>query len=191
MSVAELSRAMEMSYMGVKQHCVKLQDLGYLETWRVPRVEVGRPQKMYKLTKKCEPLFPKADETVTLALLEAVKLQFGDAGPEKLLFRYYDQLGDKWLNKVRVGKSLVERATKLAELRDQSGCFSRCLYTAKEGFRIEEYHHPMQKIFDLYPAVITMEVRMMEKLIGSQVVRTVKKGTQGVRCVTYQISTLG
>ena len=51
MSVNELAAALGMSYMGVKQHCVELQKKGYLDTWRRPK-EVGRPEKVYRLTEK-------------------------------------------------------------------------------------------------------------------------------------------
>jgi len=62
MPVSDLARELGKSYMGVKQHCLKLTEMGYLEEWRVPREkkEVGRPEKLYRLTKKCDPLFPDA-----------------------------------------------------------------------------------------------------------------------------------
>ena len=42
-AVAELAEELEMSYMGVKQHCIKLEEMGYVKPWRVPRKEAGRP----------------------------------------------------------------------------------------------------------------------------------------------------
>ena len=41
--VGELCEKLDMSYMGVKQHCVALEKLGYLDTWRRPK-KVGRPE---------------------------------------------------------------------------------------------------------------------------------------------------
>ena len=35
LSVNELASKLEMSYMGVKQHCVELEKRGYLDTWRI------------------------------------------------------------------------------------------------------------------------------------------------------------
>ena len=43
LSVAELSKILKMSYMGVKQHCVDLEKKGYLTTWRRPK-KMGRPK---------------------------------------------------------------------------------------------------------------------------------------------------
>ena len=65
MSVGELSEAMGMSYMGVKKHCIAMQKLGYLDTWRRPK-DVGRPEKLYRITQKLDPLFPRIEDDVTL-----------------------------------------------------------------------------------------------------------------------------
>ena len=69
MSVAELSSALGMSYMGIKQHCVELDKRGYLDTWRRPKA-VGRPEKVYRLTSKAEPLFPQVGNEFSIILLK-------------------------------------------------------------------------------------------------------------------------
>ena len=44
LSVNEMSGALCMSYMGVKQNCVQLEKLGYLDTWLRPKKAGGRPE---------------------------------------------------------------------------------------------------------------------------------------------------
>lgn len=191
MPIPELAALMEMSYMGVKQHCEVLHDLGYLERSRVPRTEVGRPEITYRLTTKADALFPQAGVGMTLSLLENMKQLFGATAPEKLLFQYFSDLQGKWLSRLQRAKSLVEKATILASLREKEGCFSRCSYDVKNGFRIEEFHHPLWALFAEYPAAILMELRMMEQLMGSKVERReVAGGRGGPAKVEYFISTL-
>ena len=190
-TVAELSKELEMSYMGVKQHCMKLEVMGLLKTWRVPRKGAGRPEKLYILTDKCDSLFPQAGVELSLNVMEGVKKFFGDNAPEKILFHHYEQLRVAWSPVVKKGKSLVEKATRLADLRDKAGCFSRCHYSPAEGFRIEEYHHPMRDLFEKYPAAVQQEVRMMEILLGSKIERKVKKMEKGGEMVVYEIAVLG
>ena len=191
--VSDLAREVEMSYMGVKQHCLKLRDLGYLEEWRVPREkkEVGRPEKLYRLTPKCDPLFPQAGVGMTLAVLEGVKQMFGEAAPEKVLFNHFRVLREEWQPKLRAGKSLVEKATRLADLRDKEGWFNRCHYDANTGFRIEDFHNPLAKIYEHYPNAVRMEVQMMEQLLGTKVVRSEAATGKGRKRVVYEIATLG
>lgn len=191
LTVADLSRELEMSYMGTKQHCVKLEEMGFLKTWRVPRKSAGRPEKLYVLTERCAELFPQAGVELSLNVMEGVKRFFGESAPEKILFHHYEQQRAEWAQQVSRGKSMVEKATRLVELREKAGVFCQCHYSAKGGFRIEEYHHPMQQIFNHYPSAIQQEVRMMEKLLGTKVERSVTQTEKGGELVIYKIGVLG
>src|SRR5712691_7041155 len=68
MSVNELVEKMKMSYMGIKQHCLTLQRDGYLDTWRRPQ-KMGRPEMVYRLTRRSHDLFPADGNEFTLELL--------------------------------------------------------------------------------------------------------------------------
>lgn len=191
MAVSELAKELKMSYMGVKQHCVNLEKKGYLKTWRVPRTQVGRPEKLYRLTEACEELFPQAGPTLTLNLLKGVKKLYGESAPEKMLFHHFEDQRQRWSAKMKGVNSLAEKATKLAELRDAEGCFSKCSYDSQTGLRIEEFHHPMAKIYEQYPSALRMEVQMMEQLLGSRMSRKVVEGAKGRELVVYEVASLG
>lgn len=190
--IPELCRRLGGSYMGMKDQCDKLVKLGYVEKWRVPRTEVGRPEVMYRLTQKADALFLQAGVSLSLELLDAAKALFGDTAPERLLLQYFRQLREAWAPKLTKGKSLVERATLLSGLREKEGCFGRCRYDPQNGFRIEEYHHPLQAIYSEYPGAISLEVRMMEELLGTKITRKeIPGGRGGPARVDYVVATLG
>ncbi len=193
MPISDLARELGMSYMGVKQHCLKLVEKGYLEEWRIPRgrKEIGRPEKLYRLTDRCDELFPQAGVSLSLSVLANVRDLYGEAAPEKLLLTYFRDLQKGWQPKVRKGKSLVEKATRLTDLRDQAGWFSRCYYRPETGFRIEEFHNPMAPIYAVYPSAIRMELQMIEQLLGSKVHRADISVGKGRRRTVYEIATLG
>ena len=191
MAVSELAKELKMSYMGVKQHCVNLEKKGYLKTWRVPRTQVGRPEKLYRLTEACNDLFPQAGTSLTLNLLQGVKQLYGESAPEKMLFHHFEDQRQRWSERMRGISSLAEKATKLAELRDSEGCFSKCTYEANEGLRIEEYHHPMSAIYEVYPNAVRMEVQMMEQLLGTRMARKNIDAGKGRELIIYDISSLG
>jgi predicted ArsR family transcriptional regulator len=190
--VSELSKRLEMSYMAAKKHCEDLLALGYLERRRAPRTEVGRPEIFYRLNGKAAALFPQAGAGLTLEILDAVRTMFGDTAPDRLLFQYFQQQAERWKLKLAKAKSLVEKATLLADLREKEGCFARCKYDADRGFRIEEYHHPLLPVFDRHPHAIGMELRMLEQLLGSKITRReIAGGPQGPARVDFEIATLG
>jgi predicted ArsR family transcriptional regulator len=190
--VSELSRRIEVGYMAVKQYCEDLKELGYLDRSRVPRTEVGRPEIFYRLTKKADALFPQAGTMFSLEVLDGLKPLFGESAPERVLFQYFQQQQEEWLPKLGKAKSLIEKATLLAGLREKTGCFDRCKYDAEKGFRIEEYHHPLQRIFEKYPRAAAMELRMMEQLLGAKVVRReIPGGRAGPARIDFEVATLG
>lgn len=190
--VPELQRRLGGSYMGVKDQCEALVKLGYLETWRLPRTVVGRPEIMYRLTGKADALFPEAGARMTLEVLEAARQLFGDTAPERLLFQYFQDLHEQWRPRLLKAKSLVEKATLLSALREKEGCFGRCRYDPDRGFRIEEVHHPLGPVFERYPNAIQFEVRIMEELLGSRVIRReVPGGRHGPARIDYEVQTLG
>ncbi|MEX2579418.1 MAG: hypothetical protein WD342_10200 [Verrucomicrobiales bacterium] len=174
MSVGELAEALDMSYMGIKKHCLAMQKLGYLDTWRRPK-DVGRPEKLYRVTEKLGPLFPPIGNDVSLAILEAAT-QLEPNAAEKLLFTFFRGQTEKIGGSV-TGDSVQERAEKLAAARSGLGYFSHCVYTEEEGLRIDEYHNPLQPLFDKYPTLERMEAQMFERLLGARVDRQVTKAS--------------
>src|ERR687888_421902 len=85
MSVNELVEKMGMSYMGIKQHCITLHRDGYLDTWRRPQ-KMGRPEMVYRLTRRTHDLFQADSNRLTLELLKSIEEIHGANAPEKLLY---------------------------------------------------------------------------------------------------------
>ncbi|MGD9418935.1 MAG: helix-turn-helix transcriptional regulator [Verrucomicrobiota bacterium JB025] len=172
MPVSDLARNIGGSYMGVKNHCDELTKLGYLIRTRLPRTAVGRPEIFYSLGQKSTALFPQAGADFTLTLLDETRRMFGESAPEKLLFQYFNNVGETWRKQLDQLATPQDRAAKLATLRAKSGCAS--LFQPATGdtpARILETHNPLQQVFDAYPRATTMEQRMLEQLVGTSLNR--------------------
>ena len=98
--VKELAKAMKMSYMGVKQHCTELEKKGFLDTWRRPG-EVGRPEKLYRLTEKAAAFYPESGNELTLEILHSIQQIYGPSAPDKLLFNHFAKKTEAYLKKVK------------------------------------------------------------------------------------------
>lgn len=183
LSVPELAVKLKMSYMGVKKHCIALEKLGYLDTWRRPK-QVGRPEKLYRLTDKANELYPQIGDDVTLTILE-VAAQTDTHGAERLLFAYFSRQGELLAKKIK-GATVAERAAALSKWRDQSGHVSECRQDEEIGLHIVEFHNPLQALFDRYPALDRMEEQLFEKVLGAAVTRNVTK-VSGLRTMVFRI----
>ena len=172
MSVGELAEALLLSYMGVKQHCVELERLGYLDTWRRPKAptQTGRPELVYRLTRKAHELFPLASNEMTLALLDSAQALYGPVAPEKLLFTVFQRKTETFLARVK-GETVQERAEAFAALRDAEGCMAE-LERDEDGLRIVEYHTPLADLLAAYPALLhRLEQEMYTRVLRAPVKR--------------------
>lgn len=187
LSVSEMAARLGMSYMGVKQHCVELHSRGYLDTWRRPK-PVGRPEKVYRITRKAAPLFPQAGNELSLEVLRTVSQIYGSNAPDRLLFGYFNRKAETYGKRVR-GKTVADRAVSLAKLRDAEGYISDCAYDARQGLRIIEFHSLLMELIDEFPNVPRMETQMFEKLLGASVERSEERAS-GLKRTVFKISTL-
>jgi predicted ArsR family transcriptional regulator len=170
LTVAELAGRLGMSYMGVKQHCVELERGGYLDTFRRHR-GVGRPELIYRLTAKAQDLFPRADNGLSLSLLEQARKLYGAGAPEKILYLHFQQKAADYAGKIK-GESLPERLASFARLRDREGCMAEC---QENPLRLIERHHPMMDLFDVHPAAADMERDVIQRVLGAPVRREVTR----------------
>jgi predicted ArsR family transcriptional regulator len=171
MAVTEIAAGVGASYMGVKQHCEELHKLGYLDRTRVPRTEVGRPEIFYSLSEKAAALFPEVGVDFTLELLAELKGLFGESTPDKLLFQYFQKLELKWQAALAKAGTIRARAEKLVTLREQFGGTVSLSVGGGGDLCLEEFHNPLQRIFERYPRAAAMELRMIEQLLGARVTR--------------------
>jgi len=187
MAVGDIAKALEMSYMGVKQHCISLEKLGYLDTWRQPQ-KAGRPLKLYRLTKKTAPLFPDIGSELGTGILETLKESYGSNAPEKALLSFFNQKAEAYQKSVK-GKSVLEKADKLAKIREKEGYLSECVYEASKGLRIIEYHSLISELEQKYPSTARMEEQMFSKILNAPVDRHAET-VSGLARIRYEIKTL-
>jgi predicted ArsR family transcriptional regulator len=183
MSVNELVRKMKMSYMGIKQHCLTLQRDGYLDTWRRPQ-KMGRPEMVYRLTRRTHDLFQTDSNEFTLQLLQSVQETYGPNAPEKLLYNVFERKTAALKARVK-GDDVAERAKWLSKLRDSEGYMSQFSTEEAGGPQILECHSPILNLIDRYPIVGRLEQDMFEGVLGTSVRREETRNSGLYECAFY------
>ena len=183
MSVNELVDKMGMSYMGIKQHCLTLQRDGYLDTWRRPQ-KMGRPEMVYRLTRRSHDLFPADSNHVTIELLESTKDIYGANAPEKLLYSIFEKRTAALKAKVK-GATVAERAKWLAKMRDSEGYMAEFRPSEKDGPQILECHSPIMNVLEKYPIIGRLEQEMFEAVLGTPVRREETRTSGLYECAFY------
>lgn len=184
MSVNQLVAKMKMSYMGIKQHCLTLQRDGYLDTWRRPQ-RMGRPEMVYRLTRRTHDLFPTDSNQFTFELLKSSHEIYGSNAPEKLLYNVFERKGAALKAKAK-GETVAERAKWLAKVRDGEGYMAQFITEEKEGGpQILECHSPILNLLDRYPIVGRLEQDMFAAVLGTRVRREETRNSGLYECAFY------
>lgn len=182
LSVSELCDRINLSYMGVKQHCVALEKDGYLDTWRRPK-GMGRPEKAYRLTTLAQEFFPTEYTNLTLEILETVSRVYGDDAPERILQQIYADMTTRLKEKVK-GANLEEKARALAALRDTDGYMSEYYENPDVSkAQIIEYNSPVLAIVDSYPILEKFETELFEELLGVKISRELERVSGLYKCI--------
>jgi predicted ArsR family transcriptional regulator len=184
MSVNELVAKMRMSYMGIKQHCLTLQRDGYLDTWRRPQ-KMGRPEVVYRLTRRTHDLFVTDSNQLTLELLKSSQEIYGPNAAEKLLYNVFEKKTAAMKGKAK-GETVAERAKWLARMRDSEGYMAQFIPGEKDrGPQIVEYHSPILNLLDRYPIVARLEQEMFEAVLGARVHREETRNSGLYECAFF------
>lgn len=182
LSVNELVDRMKMSYMGIKQHCLTLERDGYLDTWRRPQ-KMGRPEMVYRLTRRAQDLFQADSNRFTLDLLQSVEEIYGPSAAEKLLYNVYQRKTAALKDKVK-GSTVTDRAKSLAKIRDGDG-YMADFRIDEQGPQILECHNPLQNVLDKYPIIARLEQEMFEQVLGTKVRRDETRNSGLYECAFY------
>ena len=185
MSVNELVERMSMSYMGIKQHCITLHRDGYLDTWRRPQ-RMGRPEMVYRLTRRSHDLFQADSNQFTLDLLKAAEEIYGPNAPEKLLYNVFKKKTAAVKAKAK-GDTGPDRAKWLAHFRDGEGYMAQFINSKEGGQRILECHSPILNLLEHYPIIGRFEQDMFEAVLGTRVRRQVIRNSGLYECA-FQFS---
>ena len=184
LSVNELVGKMKMSYMGIKQHCLTLERDGYLDTWRRPQ-KMGRPEMVYRLTRRTHDLFPCDSNDFTLELLKSIKEVHGPNGPEKMLFNVFERKTAALKAKAK-GDTVVERGKWLAAQREKEGFMSQYVGDEKEGgSQILECHSPILNLLDQYPIIGRLERDLVAGVLDTEVRREETRTSGLYECAFY------
>jgi len=167
LSVQELAARLQMSYMGVKQHCINLEKQGLLKSRNQHR-GAGRPVLLYRLSRRGQNLFSRHDNALLLSILKQATALYGASAGAKLVFLSFQEKAARYLEKMPLEASLDEKMAVLAGLREDEGCMSHA-----EAGAIIEYHSPWRDLFEAYPEAASMEEALFSKVLGVPFVRRV------------------
>lgn len=181
--IADVAAYLRISYEGARQHLTQLEKEGAVEKHvvRATRASAGRPLARYVLTRAGDHLFPKNYDELTVELIDALTERLGPKALKQVLAAFTDKRVQEWAPRLR-GKSLEERVKALQAIY-VGGDPYMSVEIDRSGIRLIERNCPFLNVASRRPALCSVTVSTLERLLGVSVVREEKFQTGHGRCV--------
>ena len=182
LAIAQLAERLAMSGEAVRQQLVQLQREGWIEALRErgPAHHSGRPPTRYRLSQAGDHVFPKHYDALTVAVLDAVASELGPAALERVLATLTETRAREWEPRL-AGRSLRERVEALRGIYDGEDPFMQVEEVAG-GFRLIEHNCPFLNVAMERPALCSVTVSLLSRLLGVSVVREQRFQNGDGRC---------
>lgn len=173
--------------MAIRQHLYALQEEGMVDFNEVSR-PVGRPAKLWHLTKAADRYFPDSHSELTVGLINTMKKALGEDGFETVLrtrakeqiAQYRRELGDV--------KSVSGKAKKLAAIRTREGYMAKVDQDEDGNLLLVENHCPICVAAESCTRLCRMELDVFQNVMGSEIrVERVDHILAGARRCAYKL----
>ena len=168
MTIGQLTEALHISQMGVRQHLAILEGEGLVEHYEQKQGR-GRPPHVYQLTDAANSLFPTTYANFAVGLMHEVA-KFNGPGFINKVFRGRMKSQLETYQSRLDGKVLSERVRELAHIRDEEG-YMACYEENADDYILVEHNCPIAVIAEEYPHVCEIELALFRQSLGTKVVR--------------------
>lgn len=169
MTAIELSQALEIGAVGVRQHLALLERDGLVQVSDLRR-SVGRPSHLYTLTPEAERYFPKNYDRLALDVLQYVRDEYGDDAVSKVLTARRRNLYKKFSTRLS-GKSLSEQLAELSNILGEMGYMCEYTQNTDGSFVLTEHNCPIDCVARHHPQFCQHEIELYQEVLGVPITR--------------------
>ncbi len=169
MTAIELSQALNIGAVGVRQHLALLERDGLVEVSDLRR-SVGRPSHLYTLTAEAERYFPKNYDRLALDVLHYVSEQYGDDAVKSVLEARRQNLSRNIAPRL-AGKTRAEQVIELTTILAEMGYMCECEQQEDGSFVITEHNCPIDCVARHHPQFCYHEIQLYQELLGVTLTR--------------------
>jgi predicted ArsR family transcriptional regulator len=188
LGTAQLAERLGLTAMAVRLHLYALQGEGLVASEDRP-VPVGRPAKMWRLTREADRHFPEAYAELSVALIGAMQEAFGAEGLNRVLASRCARQREDYAKRIRASDPLEKRLKALAQVRTEEGYMAE-VREAEEGggFLLVENHCPICAAANACQGFCSTELDLFRTVLGPSVeVERVEHIVSGGQRCAYRV----
>jgi iron-sulfur cluster biosynthesis transcriptional regulator SufR len=166
-----LADALGITPQAIRRHLSELESED-LVSYTTAVAGMGRPQHIYRLTKRGRDRFPAGYDQFTVSFLDTLSESLGKEQLQAVLARQWQKKAAVYRQQIGAG-SLGEKIQQLAKLRQAEGYITE--WYAVEGtgdYIYTEYNCAIASIAESFPSVCSHELEMFSAIFDKPVLRT-------------------
>jgi DeoR family transcriptional regulator, suf operon transcriptional repressor len=161
-----LADDLEISPQAIRRHLKDLETEELIEHHPV-QVGMGRPQYIYRLSKKGRDRFPQGYSEFAVSFLDTLVETVGEQQVGEVLRKQWERKAEEYRQAVGTG-TLRERVTNLVKLRQQEGYMAELLFVeggVPERYILAEHHCAISEVAESFPSVCGHELEMFSAVL--------------------------
>lgn len=181
MSIDELSKCIDITPMGIRQHLLALEKKDMV-TYTIRKRGIGRPGFVYMLTEGANELFPKAYDEFALGILRDITRYEGQEKIDQILGWRRNRMLELKKEALNGKEGMEETLNDLKRLLEADGHLVE-LSRNNGHYHLKQYHCPISKVAREFGDVCKHELQLYRELIGKNVVREQSVSEGALACL--------
>jgi len=182
-TLQQLAKERKVTFEAVRQQMGILEREGWVrsELERPALRRVGRPTRSYFLTPAGDHLFPKHYDLLASEVIGTLAEHLGPAALKKILTALTEARVKQWAPLLQ-GKTLNQKIEALKGIYFEEDPYTD-IETGPQGVKLIEKNCPFLNVAMKHPALCSLTVSLLTRLLGFRVVREERFQTGHPRCV--------
>ncbi len=169
MTTEQLSNALNITPMGIRQHLLALEKKG-LVTYEVKKQGIGRPGFIYRLTEIADSIFPKRYDELLMDILNEIEQKEGRKKIDEIFRWRKNRLLEERRRLLNHGTSFDDKIKGMAKILEDDGYLIE-LDEDRNSFYLKQYNCPLSQVAKEYKECCKYEIQLYRELLERDVHR--------------------
>ena len=186
-AASQIAKRLGVTAMAVRQHLYALQEEGAVE-FTDERRKVGRPARIWSLTRATSDRFPDSHGELAVGILNAARLAFGEDGVSRLIEQRTEAQAESYGRQLARKKGLEAKVAQLAEIRSDEGYMAEWAQNEDGSFTLIENNCPICAAAETCQDLCRGELRLFGEVLGGVDIEREEHILSGQRRCLYRIT---
>ncbi|OGW36883.1 MAG: hypothetical protein A2Y97_06370 [Nitrospirae bacterium RBG_13_39_12] len=169
LAIEELSKDLNITSMGIRQHLLSLEKRGLIDY--VPKRQgIGRPAFLYKLTEKADDLFPKKYFNFIHDIFKDIEKNDSREKIDDIFKWRKNRLFKEYKDALSEKKTIQEKTREFKDVLESKG-YLTSLDEAGDHYILKQFNCPIYKVASEFSEACKYELQLYKDLLGKDVNR--------------------